>query len=328
MTKLKLIKPRESNPKGWYWKEWTENNDEPFDYSMDGLIIKNLKEIKRVIKNDWDYVIVVDGEVGAGKSIFAQQVAYYLTDGQFCVDDIVFDPKQFRDRCIKAKKYSCIVFDEAFRGLSARSALTQTNKILMSMLQEIRQRNLFILIVLPSIWDLDKYISLHRCKGLFHIEVDDKRNRGYFKFFKKQTLMNWLRENNNKYRYPKLCSFRGRFNSKTPIDEIAYKAKKKEALGDYTYDKSDKDPHQHRVDFYKRKLKEVFVWIKEHPQFKTKTLNDMYKKFGLNRRTMCDFSGESGADEMNNVMDAQDLPQNIEYSNKSPLVLQDEDEKP
>ncbi len=178
----------------------------------DGLLLKNLNLCKKNIRKDWDYVFVIDGEVGAGKSVFAQQIAHYVSDGDFDLDEICFTPEQFKEQIVKSEKYNAIVFDEAFRGLSSRSALTETNKILISMLQEIRQKNLFVFIVLPSLWDLDKFVVMHRCKGVFHIYTDENKNRGYFKFYKREKIMGMF-ANPMKWRYklPKAPQFKGRF---------------------------------------------------------------------------------------------------------------------
>ena len=95
---------------------------------MDGILKANLDSAKTLIKEDWDFLYVIDGEVGCGKSVFAQQMAYYVSDGKFKLEQVCFSAGQFREAVLNAEKYEAIVFDEAFRGLSGRSSLSQTNK--------------------------------------------------------------------------------------------------------------------------------------------------------------------------------------------------------
>ena len=146
---------RIETPRGHYW--------------MDGLLKANLDIARTVIKDDWDFLWVVDGDVGSGKSVFAQQVAYYLSDGRLKLDNICFTADEFRKSILAADKHDCIIFDEAFRGLAGRGSLSKVNKSIVELLNEIRQKNLYVLIVLPSMWDLDKYVTMHRCQGVFHV---------------------------------------------------------------------------------------------------------------------------------------------------------------
>ena len=136
---------------------------------------------KRALKKDWDMVFVIDGPEGSGKSTLAIQVGYYL-DPTLIIDRITFTPNEFHDAVIKAKKYECIIFDEAFGGLSSRRAMSGVNHMLISMLAEIRQKNLVIILVLPSFFDLDRFAALHRTRCLLHV-YSQKFKRGAFKFY-------------------------------------------------------------------------------------------------------------------------------------------------
>ena len=123
-------------------------------FYIDGYLRKNLDVCKKVIKKDWDMMLAVDGDEGGGKSVFAMQIAKYL-DEDFGIDQIAFTPEEFMKKVLAAKKYQAVIFDEAYSGLSSRGTMGRVNKMIVRMLAEIRQKNLFILIVLPSFFDLD-----------------------------------------------------------------------------------------------------------------------------------------------------------------------------
>ena len=104
------------------------------------------------------------------------------------------------------------------------------NRTLISMLAEIRQKNLFVFVVMPCFFDLDKYVALWRSRVLIHVYTDGFK-RGYFCFYnvdkKKELYM--LGKKFYAYGKPK-CNFYGRFTDYYVIDETAYRLKKKNSL--------------------------------------------------------------------------------------------------
>jgi len=149
------------------------------------------KDVKRqfehalhvVVKGNQDRIFVVDGREGLGKSTLAMQLAY-LVDKSFNIDRIAFNATEFERILKKADNYQAIVFDEAFNGLSSKSALSKENKRLVQILMECRQRNLFIFIVLPSIFLLEKYVAIFRSQALFHVFAPKKYGmRRYYRIF-------------------------------------------------------------------------------------------------------------------------------------------------
>lgn len=199
------------------------------DYYMDGYLKENFDTIKKTIKEDWDFIFVYDGYEGSGKSLKAQQDAYYC-DNTLNIDRITFTPEEFKEAIIKAEKYQAVIFDEAYGGLSARAAMTQINRGLISVLAEIRQKNLFIFIVLPSFFDLDRYVALWRSRALIHIYTDGFK-RGYFSFFNQAKKKELYVKGKKFYSYSCVKpNFRGRFTKHYCVDEEEYKQKKLKAL--------------------------------------------------------------------------------------------------
>lgn len=202
-----------------------------WEYYMDDKLYREIrrKVIPRLKKKDEDYVLVVDGEEGAGKSTFAMQVAKAI-DPSFDLSKVCFTPDEFHSTIISATKGQVVVFDEAFRGLSSRGTLSAVNKMLVEMMMEIRQKNLCILIVLPTYFLLEKYVALWRAKGLFHVFRSHGR-RGYWRYYnRKQKKILYLRgKKDYGYGYVK-SGFKGRFYAYYTIDEEKYREKKKQAL--------------------------------------------------------------------------------------------------
>lgn len=197
---------------------------------MDGFLKHNLDTAKKIITKDWDMLFAIDGAEGSGKSVFAMQMAYYC-DNSFNIDRVVFTPKSFREAIQQAKPYQSVVYDEAYTGLSSRATMSLINRTLVKMLAEIRQKNLFILVVMPTFFDLDKYVALWRSRALVHIYTGKNFLRGFFAFFNVDRKKNLYVYGKKFYNYNKVkANFIGRFANYYVIDKEEYRKKKRGAL--------------------------------------------------------------------------------------------------
>src|SRR3990167_7437390 len=199
-------------------------------YVDDRLLNAIEKKIKaRIQRKDQDLVWIIDGKERSGKSTFAMQLAKIL-DPDFNIIKVCMNPDEFTKAVIKAKKGDCIVYDEAFTGLSSRGSLTEINRMLVSLMVEMGQKNLYILIVLPTFFMLDKYVALFRAHGLFHV-YEKRGKRGFWVFFnnKKKNLLYLTGKKFLSYAKPRSKTI-GRFTNQYVIDEDEYRDKKKGAL--------------------------------------------------------------------------------------------------
>ena len=200
---------------------------------VDPLIKAELMKIKhRVLTKDRDYVAVYDGEEGVGKSVIAQQNARILDDN-FTIDNIVFTADQFIQK-IKdpnTKKGTCIILDEAFSSANSRASLTEVNRSMVGLATEMRQKNLFILMVLPSFFDLDRYFALWRCRALFHVYFTPDEDRRYIAFDKDSKKLLYLAgKKTYNYSYPKAPFPPATFLNQYTVNEEEYRAKKADAF--------------------------------------------------------------------------------------------------
>ena len=164
----------------------------------------------------------------SGKSVFAQQMALYL-DNDFIMSRIVFTPSEFEKKVKEAKKGQAIIYDEAYSGLSSRQAMSSINRTLVSMLTQIRQKNLYIFIVMPCFFELDKYPAIWRSRGLLNVYTKGF-NRGYFGFYNFDRKKILYLKGKKFYQYSVKPNFRGCFTKKYVVDEKAYRKLKNEAL--------------------------------------------------------------------------------------------------
>lgn len=167
----------------------------------------------------------------SGKSVLAMQLAKFLNP-KFSIRDICFNADQFIDRVRNSPKFLPIVMDEAFSSANTRASLSEVNRAMIGLATEMRQRNLYVIIVIPSFFDLDKYFALWRCRCLFHVVFRRDGRRGMYYIYPK-TSKKFLYLNGKKtydYRKPSSPYPVCRFNKYYPVDEAVYRHKKAEAF--------------------------------------------------------------------------------------------------
>lgn len=190
---------------------------------------KILDVAKKVIKKDWDFIFCIDGRERSGKSTLAIQLAFYC-DPTLDLSRIVFSAREFEKAVLNSKPFQAIIYDEAYTGMYSRSSMTLINKALNTMIAEIGQKNLFIFIVMPAFHDLDKQIAIWRTSALFHVYTKDfTRGRYGVYTYKQKKSLYILGKKFYSYRDPKPL-YLARFGAHMPINETAYRAKKREAL--------------------------------------------------------------------------------------------------
>lgn len=202
----------------------------PAEFYMDGYLKAAFDVAKSKIKDDWDFLFVYDGMEGAGKSVKAMQDAFYC-DPSLDFSRYAFSAAQFRRAIQKAEQYQAVVYDEAHSGLNSRAAMSMINRSLVSMLTEIRQKNLFVFVLLPTFFDLDKYVALWRSRALIHVYTDDNFSRGFFAFWNIDRKKLLFIKGKKLYQYTGVKpNFIGRFTNHYPLDEAQYRQLKAEAL--------------------------------------------------------------------------------------------------
>lgn len=210
-------------------KDWDVVDAKAGGMYLDGYLKSNLDFIRKDIRDDSDAVIVVTGKERGGKSVLAMTVGKYI-DPSLTLDRVTFTPHEFKKQVFAAKKYECVIYDEAITGLRAQRWSSEVNQAMIEMLAQIGQKNLAIIVVIPSFFELGKYIAIHRSVALLHVYRDDGK-RGFFKAYNEDRKTELYMRGKPNYDYAVVPSnFFGRFTNYYAVDEAAYRAKKLQAL--------------------------------------------------------------------------------------------------
>ncbi len=195
-----------------------------------GWLASNLDAIIKLQQQDHDTLLIVDGQVGSGKSVLAMQICKYL-DPKFSTAQICFNGKEFRQLVMNSEKGRAILFDEAMSGLHSRSAISSENRQIVEMLAEVRQKNLFLVLCLPSFFDLDRNVALYRSRALIHTYLH-KGQRGQFLFFGPKQKKRLYLEGKKFYNYttPQSWTKPGDFTAAYVVDEQEYRKKKYDSM--------------------------------------------------------------------------------------------------
>jgi len=204
------------------------------DYFIDPVLRDELDKVRyRVLKKDFDFVTIIDGREGSGKSVLGMQVGKYL-DPDFSLDNIVFTSEQFIEKIKspKTKPGSCVMLDEAFNAINSRASMTEVNRSMGAVATEMRQKNLFVIIILPSFFDLDKQFAIHRASSLIHVYLKDSVERGQFLIFPRSKKLQLYLNGKRMYNYskPKSPYPPCRFPNHYTVDEYEYRLKKSQAF--------------------------------------------------------------------------------------------------
>ncbi len=238
----------------------TLNDDLPFYISP--LIKQQLEKGRdKVLKADQDRIYIVTGREGLGKSKLARQLSY-VCDSTMDLSRIVFTPKEFHKAVVRAKRGQAIIFDECFNGLSSKSSISKENKQLVRLLMECRSKNLFIFLVLPSFFLLEKYAALFRATALFNVLASRKNFKlRYYKVYnyRDKRLLYILGKGLMDYSKPKIFLSHRFYNKEIPtVDYDAYVKKKNSFFNYHGDDEPEETKHMLQRGVFSYTLKEKY----------------------------------------------------------------------
>jgi len=246
---------------------------------MDNIMLQFIPKWRtEVLKKDRDKVIAIDGREGSGKSVLAQQLAAEL-DPDFNVDKIAFNSQEFMSmiKSPERKKGDCIILDEAFLAANSRSSMSLINRAMVGLATEMRQLNLFVIIVLPSFFDLDKYFALWRTDTLLHVYFDKDGKRGrYIAFNHDKKKMLYLK-GKKFYNYGVVRSGLPpmRFPDGYVVDETEYRLRKQNAFREEKVTAIEQR--------YKDRVLALVKFMREEGGYDTKIIAE---SMGMNRKSL------------------------------------------
>jgi len=150
---------------------------------------------------DKDKVIVVTGGEGLGKSNIVQCMfdIWYeeiLKDENYSEEYIRYfgsNKEEFLDALKYCsdnnQKYMMLAHDEAAKDLYSRKAMSSFSADLNIAYQVIRGLNLYTILIIPNVLDLDSFFRNRRLTGMIHVfNIDYKNKETQFAYYNKKKL--------------------------------------------------------------------------------------------------------------------------------------------
>jgi len=202
---------------------------------IDGFLLQKLENIEKIIKKNWDCVFLIDGMERSGKSTLGLTCAWYLAKGKLTYNNIASDADDAVMKCEKLPDRSILVIDEGSLVFSSKETMSAEQKKLIKIMNVIGQKNMIFIIILPSFFDLNKFIAVSRSRFLLHIYPGKTLSRGKFCYFgeqKKKILYEFGKKHFNSYKFPR-ANFVGQFWDFFPLENLEeYKKIKQKSLFD------------------------------------------------------------------------------------------------
>lgn len=183
---------------------------------------------------DNDVVGIVSGDEGSGKSSLAGNIMRYISKDKFNprVDMIGSDYDKGIEIIDRAKKKGFIMFDEGNVFFLSTEIMKREQRNLHKLFSIFRQKNLFVLIVLPSFFRLGSYFALDRSRFLCRTYLKGAK-RGLFAYYGEKAKKKLYREGKREHNVNAVKPlFRGKFSRCYLLESEDYKKFKLKTLMD------------------------------------------------------------------------------------------------
>lgn len=214
------------------WDEIQQEDKQDGDIYLDGKLRKCLDHYKKQQNQDNDKLLVIEGSEGSGKSSQMGNILEYMSKGEFdpAKDLIGANYLDGLEKIQNAKQGGYLGFDEGNAFFMASETVKKEHRSFHKIFSIFRQKNLFVVICLPSFFRLGTYFALDRSDGLIRTYLKDGK-RGFFAFYGKSLKDKLYRI--GKKTYDVNCvspNFRGRFTKCVKMENKEYKSFKSETL--------------------------------------------------------------------------------------------------
>jgi ABC-type dipeptide/oligopeptide/nickel transport system ATPase component len=215
------------------WKQIDSKEKIDTDLYLDGLLKEKLDFAKQQKAKNNDVVGIVCGDEGSGKSTHAGNMMRYMCDDTFNpIEDMIgSDEEDAYNKLQNVKHGGNLMFDEGNIFFLSTETMKRQHRDLHKIFSIFRQKNLFVLIVLPSFFRLGTYFALDRSKFLIRTYPDLDGDRGRFEYYGDILKGKLYRFGKKMHDYQVVQpNFRGRFKQCLQLESEEYKKFKLETL--------------------------------------------------------------------------------------------------
>lgn len=201
---------------------------------IDGKLKQRLDFVRKILKENWDAPILIDGAERSGKSTLAMTLGWYLSNCKLSIENFAIGLEDAINKIKILPDGSVLIIDEGSLIFHSRDSMMRGQRKLMKIFDVVGQMNMIFIVCLPSFFDLNKQIAVRRSRFLLHVYKSKDWKRGRFAYFnerKKRVLYEIGKKNFGSYKKPK-SNFYGTFTIfEPPFYKEYLKFKRKTMLG-------------------------------------------------------------------------------------------------
>ena len=212
------------------------------------LLYENLGELRKLQNKKWDAVGLYAGVEGAGKSVKASQDCAIM-DKNFSLENVHFRTEKFLDALTGAKDQSAVLLDEGWDSISngAKKVNERFQQELQELMRMVRSKSLFIAIVAPTFFDVERYYVMHRANYLIYTKAIDGE-RGYFNFYGRPEMRKLYIYGRKDWNYDaSKPAFAGKFSNWMPYTYEEYEAKKRSQIIEKRESRAEREVNWHNL---------------------------------------------------------------------------------
>ena len=250
-------------------------------YLYSDLMDRLVEDCHNNIANEWDNCIVVQGREGTGKSSFSIKLAKALnpnfnmeTDYIYSYEDMVKAVTEPGNKDIGRVFW----LDETSSIMNNRDAMTNSSKNMVELLEMMRSRGWTLIMCIPSVERLDKYLRDYRIRYLITVEilawdnVYKEESRGYWSL-----AFKW----GDSYQTFRVIGY-GKFDPMSEEEAAEYKAIKLRSQQIKLDEIAGRDRELNKYDKAQAKLQDAFLTMFENGI----TQDDLAEKYGYAKESV------------------------------------------
>lgn len=155
--------------------------------NCDPKMVEFAENIKKRLRKDWDCIIVITGESGKGKSVFATELSILIDDKYQLDKNISFIPEHGDELETKFKErnnYEVLHCDEAVRSLHKHNWQDRIQQNLIKFYDTNRYKNVCTLLLVPRFFSLSEHFRafktsfwidiIERGRAIVYAKIQDK----------------------------------------------------------------------------------------------------------------------------------------------------------
>lgn len=160
-------------------------------YKSDRILITLLLNVYHHLINDWDFLLIICGDTGTGKSVGIGlnliETWYKIILGRECEKErhkhLTGDYNQWLNNFKEFDQYDINIYDEGASELESKEFMNRISRDITKLFNIFRGKRFFSVIIIPSFFHLNKYFRENRLRGCMYAS-----SRGTYLFYSRRGI--------------------------------------------------------------------------------------------------------------------------------------------